>query len=274
MENIMDKILLSNGVEIGYNYQFVDESLETLVFMNGTFNTMRDWNEIGDILKQKRPYNILTFDMRNQGESTKFTTDFAYSDFVEDVSNLFEALKLDQFTLITYSSASTIAIDYILGHPNKVNRLILGAPVINPYGKFKSQLLSRSSLKMFEIGDLSDVIVLSFGLMYSNRFIEQSKDFFEAIQDQFLQSIDKEVLLPYMKAWDGNEMDIAKITTAFSGIPVFYIHGEEDVFNPVYFSEKLQSEVPGFQLCTLLGNGHDFLAEDKEGYIRLLQEIL
>ncbi|MDF9844107.1 MULTISPECIES: alpha/beta fold hydrolase [unclassified Paenibacillus] len=270
----MSKVVLSNGIQISYNYEWTEDNRETLVFMNGTFNSMKDWNEIASVLKQNKPYNILTFDMRNQGESTRSKEDFLYSDLVKDVSLFFEYLKLDNFTVITYSSSSTMAIDYISENPGKVKRLILGAPVVNPYGKFKRQLISQASLKMFEFGDLKDVITLSFPLMYSNAFVEQNQHLFGFIEEQFHQTVEKSLLLPYMKAWDGNDMNMSKLKSVLESVNTHYIHGEEDIFNPKMFSIKLQEEIDDLQLHILPGKGHDFLAEDKTTYIQLLESIL
>lgn len=254
----MPIVKFPNDIEISYKYEKNEGSKETLVFLNGTFNTMNDWEDVGKALLEKQPFNILTFDMRNQGESTQLREAFDYYDFIDDISLLIEHLDLSNITFITYSSSSAMAIDYMLMNYGKVSRLILVAPVINPYGNFKGQLLSKASLKMFEMGDVRDIVTLSFPLMYSNAFIDQCKDFFDAIVQQFESKIDKSLLEPYMRAWDANEMNLSKLKTVMDGIEVHYIQGEEDIFNGNIFTQKLKSEIEQLQVQILPGKGHDF----------------
>lgn len=269
----MSVVSLSNGIEIKYEFLKRDELAETLVFMNGTFNVLEDWEGVASAISNNSSYNIVTFDMRNQGGSTKIKEDFEYADFVEDATLLFDYLELSQFTIITYSSASTIAIDYIINHPNRVKKLIMGAPVINPFGNFKNQLISKASLTLLELGTIKDVIVLSFPLMISGKACEQGKDSFADIQEGFSASFEKENLLPFMRAWDGNAIDLTKIQTVVNSVETHYICGDEDIFNAPVFVNELQEQVPDLKIYRLENSGHAFHMENMPGYIDVLNKI-
>jgi len=267
-------VKLSNGVDINYNFKQIDSKAETLVFINGTFSVLQDWDSVGDYLLDNCGYNVLTFDMRNQGGSSKIRNEFEYTDLVKDVELLIEHFNLSQFTIVTYSSASTIAIDYILQKPDKVKRLIMGAPAVNPFGAFKSQLIYEASMRLLELSDMNDLVVLTYPLMFSKNFCEENEKNFSLIQEQFNTSYDKTLLLPYMRAWDKNEMNLHKLQTVINSVETYFIYGEEDILNHPKDVQRLQDKLEKFNVYKISNAGHGFHSEDMDGYISILENIL
>lgn len=270
----MPVVRLPNGIDIMYCFEKLDDKAEILVFMNGTFNVLKDWKNIGNSLSKNNKFNILTFDMRNQGGSTKIANDFEYDDILSDVQLLIEHLNLSDFTIIGYSSGSAIAVDYVFHNPGKVKRLIMGAPVVNPFGAFNSHLISKASLRMLELGDVEDLVLLTYPLMFSNNFCEINKEHFSAIQGMFCANFHKSIMLPYMKAWDGNNIDLPKLQIVVNSVETHYIYGEEDIFNSNEYVQELKHQLNELNVYEIGNAGHAFHLEKAGEYIRILNHIL
>lgn len=272
----MSKISLGNGIEINYDYKKIDDHAETLVFMNGALNTLKDWEYFGKTLTDNYPCNVLAYDMRNQGESTKVTGAFKYKDLTEDTELLFEKLDLHNITLIAFSSGSTMAVDYAVNNPGKVKRLILGAPTINPFGNFKNQLISRISNKLLAVGDVEDMVAFSLGFMVSNAFCEQNKENFGALTEMYRGIFNKELLLPFLSAWDADNMTLDKLQAAAKSVETHFIYGAEDIFNPAVFVEELKQTIKAFHYHRIENVGHGILMENLGvgEYLKIVSSIL
>ena len=265
---------LSNGTKINYNYLKKNDRMETLVIINGTFNVLQEWEVIVSNLSEQYLGNILTFDLRNQGGSTKMTEEFSYKDLMEDITLFFEYLGLRDILMVTYSSGSSFAVDYIVNNPGKVKKLIMGAPVVNPFGIFKNQLISQASNRFYELGaSLKDIVVLSLPIMVSGKFLEMIKNDFENIKEGFEANFDKNLMLPFVKAWDQNEMTLSKLEKVVNSVETHYIYGEEDIFNAQVFVQQLQNEFKNIDFYKLQ-TGHAFHMENMQAFIDILKSIV
>lgn len=75
-------------------------------------------------------FRVVRYDRRGYGKSTPPTE--TYSD-VEDLFQLFEALRIDQAGLVAMSSGGRLALDFTLQHPGKVSSLVLVGAVVDGF---------------------------------------------------------------------------------------------------------------------------------------------
>lgn len=127
-----NKIISSKGIELNFWLIEADEGIKngtTLIFCYGDIGNMSYWLNQAGILSQVG-YNVLLFDYRGFGESSKFkmNTDYLYYDeFADDLTNVIKwaknNLKYDKLGLISSSMGtimSTIAlqkenVDFFIG---------------------------------------------------------------------------------------------------------------------------------------------------------------
>lgn len=99
---------------------------EPIVFIHGNFNDHQIWEE------QMRAFSatnyVISYDLRGYGHSD--TPRISFSN-VEDLKLLIDALGLIKVNIVGSSMGGSVAIDFTLAYPERVQRLILAAPSIS-----------------------------------------------------------------------------------------------------------------------------------------------
>ena len=70
-------------------------------------------------------HTVIIFDNRGVGNTTTGTKQFSIQQFANDSAGLLDALKIQKANILGYSMGSFIAQQFVLTHPEKVDRLIL-----------------------------------------------------------------------------------------------------------------------------------------------------
>jgi class 3 adenylate cyclase len=74
---------------------------------------------------------LIRYDMRGSGLSDRNTEDFSLDALVHDLEAVVDHLKLKKFDLLSMGMmAGPVSMRYVVEHPEKVRRLILGSPFI------------------------------------------------------------------------------------------------------------------------------------------------
>lgn len=97
-----------------------------IVLLHGNFNDHQIWSEQVNVLSAH--YQVIHYDLRGYGHSSTPSTSFSN---VEDLHSLINYLSLDHVTLIGSSSGGSIAVDFTLSYPQRVQDLILVSPSIS-----------------------------------------------------------------------------------------------------------------------------------------------
>lgn len=93
---------------------------------------LRQWTFLVSFLSKN--YKVIAFDGRGAGKSP---SPIKHANYVEDVLELMDYLKLNQATIIGHSMGGQIATDFALNYPERVSNLVLIAPSLTgfPYSK-------------------------------------------------------------------------------------------------------------------------------------------
>lgn len=103
----------------------------TLVFIYGLTGSASAWLEYEK--KFEDQYNILTFDLRGHGKSTKPKryNDYEIRDFVRDINDLIKHLCIKRFILVSHSFGTVIALELLIQHQNNVESAVFLSPIFN-----------------------------------------------------------------------------------------------------------------------------------------------
>jgi len=189
---------------------------------------------------------------------------------------LLKHLEIDSVSIITYSSGSAIAVDFIHAYPYLVNTVIFAGPMINPEGMFKTRLVCRSSLAALEQGGMKAATVCLFPMIFSNSFLEVIKDNFDNLLDMFEKSYNPATLSVYMKSWMQNSMNLEKISFVADNTKTHFLYGEEDVYNAPEYVKQLEKKLGINRILfhELKKKGHALHIEDMKGFSDKVVEIL
>jgi pimeloyl-ACP methyl ester carboxylesterase len=118
-------------------------------------------------------HTVIIFDNRGVGNTTIGTNQFSIQQFANDTAGLLDALKIQKANILGHSLGSFIAQQFVLSHPEKVDRLVLvsstcggkeGIPdspeVLEMAKRFLSSMINNTSIDPQEI---KTAVSLSFG---------------------------------------------------------------------------------------------------------------
>lgn len=93
-----------------------------LVFLNGGFGTLRNWDRVVQRLGGK--YRAVRFDARARGRSGT-SADYSMQGAVDDVGRVIEATGVERPVLVGWSHGATMAVRFAAQHPEQVAGLVL-----------------------------------------------------------------------------------------------------------------------------------------------------
>ena len=240
---------------------------KTIVFVHGLSGSSSAWFLYENDLKST--FNILSFDLRGHGKSEKphLYEDYKIDDFADDLFELTEYLKIQNFILIGHSLGSLIVLAFLKKHQDKVAKTIflapnfsvkkmLGARIVNPFVSAGVSLFKRIPFS----GGKGKHIDYSH---YPN-----SGDW---NIPRMIADISNTTLRVYLYAtkqtyaFDGENF-LAKIST-----PTLIIHGKKDTIFPVRYGALMASKIPGAELVLLEDADHILVLNKHE---EIMREIL
>lgn len=101
---------------------------EVIVLIHSGGTDLRDWEFITPQLAQT--YRAIAFDGRGAGQSPPLLEP---ANYVEDLRQLLDHLKIDRAILIGHSIGGQIATDFALAYPHRVTKLVLIAPGLSGF---------------------------------------------------------------------------------------------------------------------------------------------
>ena len=99
-----------------------------LVFLHGFSVDHRMWDSQVDFFAQH--HQVIRYDLRGFGRSSLPTEPYAH---VDDLRALLDHLQLTQATLVGLSRGGSVALDFTLTYPQRVDKLVLVDSVLGGY---------------------------------------------------------------------------------------------------------------------------------------------
>lgn len=115
---------IQNGQTIAYHESGTGEN--TLIAIHGLGSYMPAWKMNIDALSES--LRVIALDLPGYGKSTKSADNYSISFFAESVTQLMDALDVDQATVMGHSMGGHIALYLAAQHPDRIEQLILSAP--------------------------------------------------------------------------------------------------------------------------------------------------
>lgn len=144
---------------------------------------------------------ILTYDLRNQGASSRIVGEFGFADHVADLLSLLDALEIERTYLLGTSISTLIARDFAAAHPERVKGLLMFGPLFNPVGSKRRKYLTRSWLNSLEAGGPAGLFNHFYPLVFGDHTIETGGSAaYLALRERFLALNSKEQLRQNLSA--------------------------------------------------------------------------
>jgi pimeloyl-ACP methyl ester carboxylesterase len=237
-----------NGANLYYEIGGKGQPL-TLISGGGTLDR-RGWDQQFSVFS--RQYRVIRYDIRGIGNSSRPREPFSHS---RDLYALLKCLDIDKTHIIGLSLGGSVAIDFVLEHPEMADRLILAAAGSSTDAKAEANLHSLSKLSSTVTKEgLPHVIqlILDSGLLISTENLSARETVRRIYQDNH-DVFESDFHL--VRLWRPAEPPASGRLSAIRA-PVLIMVAEND--NPAYNAivETLALRIDGAQRVVINGARH------------------
>ncbi|MGH9983828.1 MAG: alpha/beta fold hydrolase [Nitrososphaeraceae archaeon] len=125
---------------------------DPIILFNGASDTMDAWDP-SFLTGISSNHTVITFDSRGLGNTTTGTEPYSIQLLANDTSGLLDALKIQKADVMGYSLGSSIAQQFTMMYPDKVNSLVLvgstcggkdGIPQPPEFKKLQADIVNKS----------------------------------------------------------------------------------------------------------------------------------
>jgi 3-oxoadipate enol-lactonase len=223
------------------NYQSQGSGQPLLMIMGLSFSHL-DWGEkFIDRLAQN--YQLILFDNRDAGLTSKSTHAYSITDMADDAAGLLDALRIPKAHVFGVSMGGAIAQQFALKYPDKLDKLILGCT------------MAGGSCSQY--GDISGVMDGNLlELLFTPEFIKSDRPTLEAFLTETTPFHSKgEALQRQLQAFaTHNTCDtLPNIKT-----PALVLTGDRDIAIPRMNSDVLADKIPNAKLEAIADAAHGF----------------
>lgn len=117
----LKKLVLPNGEALAYREREGGE--KKVLLIHGNMTSSKHWDLI---LENMDPcFKLYAVDLRGFGESSYHQKIYSLKDFSDDVKQWVDAMGLNDFSIVGWSTGGGVALQFVIDYPGYVNKLIL-----------------------------------------------------------------------------------------------------------------------------------------------------
>ncbi len=245
---------------------------EPLVMIMGLGADVNAW-EPETIRLLARDFRVLVFDNRDAGRTRGPDTPYTIKDMAADTVRLMDHVGFARANVLGVSMGGMIAQELALGHPERVNRLILGCTSpgnqtgVAPSDEVRSVMLAdQTGLPAWRLSLQMAKVTLAPGWMLTHFW-----------------------KLPFLAARTGRypatpagyQRQMAAIVGFEAGerlrelkVPTLIVHGDRDILLPPGNADRLAELIPGAEKVVYAGAAHGFTTERPRVFARTVRDFL
>jgi pimeloyl-ACP methyl ester carboxylesterase len=239
-----------------------------LLLIMGMSGTSLHWGE--PFLEQlRRDFEVIVYDHRGVGESTRLEGPVTIAELAEDASALLAALEIDSAHVLGISMGGMIAQELALAHPEQVRTLTLGCTYCG--GERSAQtpapVLQRLTEAMMS-GDRMRALRAGWEINVSQAMADDADAYATFVEIAQRRAVAVPVVLAQLQACVAHD---ASGRLHDLSMPTLVIHGTDDQLLPVDNGRQIAALIAGSQLEILDGTGHMFFWEHPERSAELVR---
>jgi len=247
---------IENGFKLAYEISGNAQGPK-VVLLHGLFLNSDCWREQLDFFEED--FNILRFDLRGHGRTTKPQERFTIKNYVDDMQSLLEMLGWTKdLYLVGHSLGAMISLVYGLKHPSHIKKIVSCSGFCFISFEAETDVLGRTDkydLDQFALG------ISKRGL---NPYDEEIAQF---VAKQVTDHLTKEQCLRATAASAGFRVchHLKNLN-----IPTLMIVGEKDITTPIWASEMLYDWIPNSEIVIIPNAGHLVILDHPDEFNELV----
>jgi len=257
-----------DGVDIAFTVLGSDGP--TVILVNNPFVPGAGWRRFTtDLAKHNR---LVMYDLRNQGASAAGPA--GIDAHAADLKSLIEALPYERPYVVGHSIGCQICAEFAAGSSDLISGLVLAAPVVNPTGSMRRQLIFQNFVDHLESGGLGALFDQLFMLTYSDRAVKFSGRAGRwGFRQRFVAvNADRDVgenLRGMSDAQAGFAPDLTAIEC-----PTLILAGDDDALSTPSGLRETRDLIGDAELAYLEGVGHNVYLEDNRAFQQSIQGFI
>jgi pimeloyl-ACP methyl ester carboxylesterase len=217
----------------------------------------------------RRDFDVLAYDHRGVGASSRLTGPIAIAELAEDAHRLLEALEIDSAHVLGISMGGMIAQELALAHPESIRTLTLGCTSCGGRGSVDPapQVTQKLAEGMMS-GDREWAIRAAWEVNVSAGFARDTEAWARFLEIGLRRAVSVQVIMAQMGAILGHD---TSVRLAEIRQPTLVVHGTLDQLLPEPNGRMIAELIPGARLEIRDGVGHLFFWEEPEHSAELVR---
>ncbi|MBI3896377.1 MAG: alpha/beta hydrolase [Acidobacteria bacterium] len=229
-----------------------------VVLVHGLLGYSFCWRK--NIPELARHFKVFALDLAGCGQSGEVKTgDCGVSSWSHQLQQFLDAMKLEKVHLVGTSAGGAVAVDFTSQYPERVERMILVAPV-NPFSRrvvWLSRIYRWSGPPMPLLRRLVRRMPQLLPWFFRNRYYADpsriTPETIPGYQEGLREEISAQMLRQSIRSWDSSQMEsqLARVN-----LPTLLVWGDQDKLVPPDCLPRLLSALPTAQAFVIPGAGH------------------
>ena len=242
-----------------------NSSAGTIVLIHGLGLNLEVWNWQIPFYSD---YNVLVYDLRGHGDSTKARSKPSLSDFVNQLDDLFNYLQIRRAILIGFSLGAMIARKFSIEFSHKVKKLVMLNSPNKQSASEKEEVVKRSKLVLNKGAAVTADAAIE--RWYTNSFRTKNKQMINLTKFwiQANESITYSMIYPIL--YYGS----LELHGNFCNVPTLILTCDQDFANGPVSTHKIAKYFPNSTVVILKGLRHMALIESPDTVNHEVQKFL
>jgi 3-oxoadipate enol-lactonase len=240
---------------------------QPLVMLNGIMMNTLSWAE--HIPRLKDHCQIITYDMRDQGQSARLKQGYDISVHAEDLKRLLDHLKIHKANILGVSYGGQVALIFSLKFPEMVEKLVLSntTPYVDQYLLSMGQMWKRAA-NLYDGEAFFDLALIP---IYSRTFYNRHYDWLASRRQLFRDFLTREWFDGFIRLASSNEGYDLRGEISNIDKKTLLIAAEEDVITPARQMLEMNRVMKNSQFVAIPDTGHAAFLEKLDTFCTLIK---
>jgi pimeloyl-ACP methyl ester carboxylesterase len=253
-----------------HSLRFENSGAPALLILHGLLGSSRNWTTIGRALQER--FDVHELDLRNHGNSPHAGT-MRWSEMCDDLRGYLERRGLREIVLLGHSLGGKVAMRFACENPDVVKRLIIVDIAAKPYPPYHDN--EFRAMKRIPVGELVnrkeaeellEPMVPEWAL---RQFLLTN-----LVRDEATGAFKWQVNLDVLHASLPHIRQNSLLDTDRYNQPVLLIRGANSSFIDGEDADEMKYWFPHLQEEIVAASGHNVHVENRNGFLRVLNEWL
>ena len=221
-----------------------------LILLHGVGLNQSIWAE--QVKAFGHSHQVVTYDLLGHGRSAAVPENATLGNWVHQLENLVEELKLERFSLMGFSFGGMIAQAYAVRHSDRIERLVLMSTVYARNEKERASVLAR--LEMAQREGPQAIIAAALSRWFSAEFAAE----FPVVIEGYERMLRNNAVGSFLAAYKCFATGDRQLVDMVSGIscPTLVMTGELDGGSTPEMAGKLAATIPSARCFLILKGRH------------------